>query len=352
MGGKKFQFTEEQIKYIIDNWGKESPHSMKKKFGCSWYAVCKVAENYGLPLPTANNWTEEEIATLVELSDKYHYKEIAKMMHKTENAIYLKAKKLGITLIQNGRKWTNEEEIMLRDLWGSEPIELIAKKLKRTVYSLKVKAVRMGLGPMIQNNYDVITVSDLSDLLKVTRDRILNTWTTLGLKLTKKKLTSNQSYYVVTWKDLMVFLENNQNEWDSRVVEKNMLGLEPEWLKEKRKRDQEENPLWYRRWTEEEIELAENLLKNNKTYQEIAQQLNRSEQAVAYFLCRTGHSYRFARYWKGQELKFLQENYQTMTYAEIAEELGRTPKAVGYKASELGYQKRLVKKNKYGDHHE
>lgn len=50
----------------------------------------------------------------------------------------------------------------------------------------------------------------------------------------------------------MVFLENNQNEWDSRCIDKNMLGIEIEWLKEKRLRDISENPLWYRKWTEEE----------------------------------------------------------------------------------------------------
>ena len=67
------------------------------------------------------------------------------------------------------------------------------------------------------------------------------------------------SYYTITWMDLMEFLESNQNEWDSRKIEKNMLGFEPEWLQEKRKRDIEENPLWYRKWTEEEIEKVESL---------------------------------------------------------------------------------------------
>ena len=79
MPGKKYKFTEEQIKYIIDNWEKESPYSMKNKFGCTWYAVCKVAESYGLEIPTSNAWTEEEIKALKKLADKYHYTEIAKM---------------------------------------------------------------------------------------------------------------------------------------------------------------------------------------------------------------------------------------------------------------------------------
>ncbi len=343
MNGQKREFTDEEIQYIISNWGKESPYSMKKKFNCSWYAVCRVAEQNGLDIPTSNKWTNEEIETLKLLSDKFHYSEIAKIMNKTETAIYIKARKLGITLIQDRRKWTKEEEVLLSDLWGTKPIEKIAQTLKRTVFSLKVKAVRMGLGPMIKNNYDFITVSDMCDLLNVSRDRITNTWIDLGLNLKKKKLTNNMSYYVITWNDLMLFLENNQNEWDSRCVEKNMLGIEPEWLKEKRVRDIKENPLWYRKWTEEEIRQAESLFKAGKNYSEIAKIINRSEWAVANLLRNMGYSYMLPQYWKGKELKYLRENYETMTYSEIAEVLGRTKKAVSFKAEELGYQKKLTK---------
>ena len=348
MKGTKREFTEEEIQYIINNWGKESAHSMKKKFNCSWYAVCKVGEKHGLEIPKSNEWTNEEIETLKLLSDKYHYSEIAKIMNKTENAIYIKARRLGITLIQDRRKWTKEEETMLSDLWGTKSIEVIAKTMKRTVFSLKVKAVRMGLGPMVRNNYDLITVSDMCDLLNVTRDRITNTWINLGLNLKKKRLTNNMSYYVITWNDLMDFLEKNQNEWDSRCVEKNMLGTEPDWLKEKRKRDIEENPLWYRKSTEDEKKQVENLFKSGKDYLGIAEIINRSEWSVANLLRKMGYSYMLPQFWKGKELKYLKENYKDMTYSEIAEELGRTTKAIGAKAEELGYQKRLIKSKNNG----
>lgn len=348
MKGKKRLFTNEEREYIISNWGKESPHSMKKKFNCSWNAVCKIAEENGLELPTSNEWTNEEIETLKLLSDKYHYSEIAKIMNKTENAIYIKARRLGITLIQDRRKWTKEEETLLSDLWGTKSIETIAKTMKRTVFSLKVKAVRMGLGPMVRNNYDLITVSDMCDLLNVSRDRITTTWINLGLNLKKKKLTNNASYYVITWNDLMKFLENNQNEWDSRCVEKNMLGIEPEWLKTKRIRDIEENPLWYRKWTEEEIKQIEILFKFGKNYSEIAEIINRSEWAVANLLRNMGYSYMLPQFWKGKELKYLRENYEKMTYSEIADVLGRTTKAVSAKAEELGYQKKLKKSKNNG----
>lgn len=348
MKGKKREFTQDEIDYIVNNWGKESPYSMKKKFDCSWYAVCNIAESHGLKLPTSNNWTKEEIETLKELSEKYHYTKIAKIMNRTENAIYLKAKRLGITLIQDGRKWTPEEENILKDLWGVKTIDYIAKKLKRTVFSLKVKAVRLGLGPMIRNNYELITISDIADLLNVSRDRITSTWVKLGLKVKQTKLTQTMAYYTVTWEDLMEFLEANQSEWDSRYLEKNMLGLEPEWLEQKRKRDKEENPVWYRKWTEDEIQLAKSLFLEGKNYEEIANIIERSESAVASILRKQGYSYMLPQFWKGKELKFLKENYQDMEYQKIAEELGRTTKSVTAKAEEMGYQKRLIKNKQKG----
>jgi len=345
MRGIKRELTEEEIQYIVDHWGTESSYRMEQKFGCSWYVIRKIAVDHDLPLPSSNKWTDEEVEMLKELSDTYHYSEIAKMMNRSENAILLKSKKLGITLIQDHRKWTEEEEVLLSDSWGTKPIEEIAKVMKRTVCSLKVKAVKMGLGTMIDHNYDLITVTDMCNLLQVPRDRITSTWIELGLKLKKKKLSNQMSYYVITWNDLMEFLENNQNEWDSRLVEKNMLGIEPLWLKEKRIRDKEENPLWRRKWTEEEIAQAEKLFKMEKSYQEIGAILNRSPKAIGDLLRSMGYSYLLPQFWKGKELKYLREHYENMTYEEIADVLGRTTKAVATKAEEMGYQK-LLRKSK------
>ena len=73
MRGQKYEFTQEQIDYIINNWGVETAHSMKKKFGCSWYAVCSIAKEHGLEMPESNAWNEEDIELLKSLSNKYHY---------------------------------------------------------------------------------------------------------------------------------------------------------------------------------------------------------------------------------------------------------------------------------------
>ena len=268
-------------------------------------------------------WSNEEVEMLKKLSEKYHISEIAKKMEKTENAIYLKAKRLGITLIQDRRKWTKEEQEILEELWGYQSIESIAKKLKRTPMSLKEQAVRMNLGSMIKNNSEFLTVSDINELLNVSRDRITMIWVKLGLNLKKKRLTKNRSYYVVSLEDLIKFLEKNQSEWDSRNLEKNILGEEPKWLIEKRMKDLDENPLWYRKWTDEEIRKAESMFKLGKDYSEISSALKRSEWSVSNLLRNMGYSYRMPKYWKGKEIKFLRENYMNMTYAEIAQILGR-----------------------------
>ncbi|MEG1310153.1 MAG: hypothetical protein RSD06_04685 [Bacilli bacterium] len=342
MKGEKFIFTQEQIEYIIENWGKESAHSMKKKFGCSWSAVTNVAKANGLELPTLNEWTNEQIEALKLLSEEYHYKDIAKMMDKTENAIYLKARRLGITLIQDRRKWTKDEEEYLYERWGRDKIEKIARNMRRTVFSVKVKATRMHLGYMSQANIDQISVADISDILGVRAERITDTWIKHGLKLKKKKVSKNYGYYCIDLDNLMLFLKEHQDLWNSQNLEKNILGEESEWLLEKRKRDIENISFEYRIWTEEEIQLAEKLLIQGYNYEQISLQVNHSLVGVACKLRELGYSYRLPRFWKGEELKFLRENYEDMTYTEIAEKLGRTTKAVGERAEELGYQKRLT----------
>ena len=337
MAREKRVFTEEETEYILSHWEKESIHSMKKKFHCTWSAIAKVGENAGLALPESNNWTEEEIEALITMSDKFHYKKIAKILGKTENAVYLKARKLNIVLIQDARKWTYEEECKLKELWGTKRIEIIAKELKRTVFSLKVRAVRMNLGPMLQNNYEVITVSDISDILGVSRDRIVLTWPKLGLNLQKIKLTKDASYYVVVWEDLMDFLEKNQNEWDSRNVEPYMLATEPDWLVEKRRRDSIEDPIWYRCWTKEELDKAEHYFLKGMSYEEIGEKLHRKKGAVYDMLYNLGYRSKFK--WEEEEISYLNEHYLEENEEVVSEYLGRSKGAVKLKAKQLGLKK-------------
>ncbi len=191
------------------------------------------------------NWTEEEYKLLEKLTmvDKKTPKEIAKILGRTEDAIIIKINRRGLQIQTNDKRfWTKEEETLLSDLWGTESFETIAKKLNRTVSSIKNKAFLLGLGSVIENNYNGLTIKDISDLLGVNINTVSVGWIGLGLKYKVQKISKSKSYRYVEIKDLYEFLEANQNIWDSRNLEKNILGAEPEWLKEKRKLDREQNP--------------------------------------------------------------------------------------------------------------
>ena len=343
MSKSNFDWTDAKEKYLKDNWSVETTHSLKLKLECTWYAVTKKAEELGLPPHPSNRWTTKEKQTLRELSEIYHYKTIARMMNKTEDAIYLKARRLGITLLQDRRKWPDEEETFFKESWGSMPIENLAKKMKRTVFSFKVKATRMKLGSMLLNNSDKLFISDIVDLLNVSHDRIYSTWKKLGLNVKLLKLTKKASYMYVTLEDLIDFLEKNQSEWDSRHLEVHILGLEPEWLKEKRKLDFLMPIKEYSEYGDDEIAKAKDLLHIGKDYVYIGAVLNRTPKAVAAKLRELVGGYRLSRFWKGWELKFLKDNYKSMTYKQIGAYIGRTGGAVSAKALEMEYKKKVGK---------
>ena len=331
-------FTEEELQYILENWGRVSIHEMRTVLKCSQQVITRVAEEYQLELPKNRFWTEEEVLLLKEMAPHYTIEEIAKRMGKSKNAISLKAAKLGIVLSWSRCEWTKEEEDELRRLWGTTSIERIAEKLKRSVYSIKIRANRLHLGPMFGNDARFLTIPMISDMLGVTYDRITTTWLSLGLKVEKRSLTNKMKYYGVRWDELISFLENNQNEWDSRNLEEYALGEELDWLIEKRKKDLEEDPLWYRRWTPGEVEeLKWMLLVEKKEYSEIATSLRRSESSVARVARELGLQYRLPKYWKGEELLYLKDNCQDLTYDEMANHLGRSETAVKRKVYEMKY---------------
>lgn len=208
-------------------------------------SIKAMAKKLGINVTSdRKKWTEEEYKLLEKLTmvDKKNPKEIAKILGRTEDAIIIKINRSGLQIQTNDKRfWTEEEEILLSDLWGSESFETIAKKLNRTVSSIKNKAFLLGLGSAIENNYRGLTIKDISDLLGVNINKVSIGWVGLGLKYKVQKISKSKSYRYVEIKDLYEFLEANQNIWDSRNLEKNILGAEPEWLKEKRKLDKKQN---------------------------------------------------------------------------------------------------------------
>ena len=227
---------ENELKRLSDKFSVEE---IAKKMNKSYDSI--IAKLYKLGIRAKNysnkRWTKEEESKLLELLTSYSSFEVAEMLERSEEAIIAKAISLGYNIDSKHRKWTQEEETLLSDLWGLESIENIAKKLNRTPSSITNRVCALKFGSQIENNYDGLKIQDISDIFHVNRNIILTSWVSLGLKLSFRKRSNHSMYSYVQINDLYEFLEANQNIWDSRVLEKNILGVEPEWLKEKRIRD-------------------------------------------------------------------------------------------------------------------
>ena len=114
----------------------------------------------------------------------------------------------------------------------------------------------------------------------VHRNSVSIYWVALGLKVKTRHISKSLSYQYVEINDLYSFLEQNQNIWDSRLLETNILGKEPEWLKEKRKTDQGKDPEEFGlgRLTKQQLVLAKKYFLDNR--EDLADNINIEESFV------------------------------------------------------------------------
>lgn len=239
-------WTEDDINKLKELAKTKKLSELVKELNRTSSSIKSIAKSKGIKILTdRKNWTEEEYQLLEKLImiDKKSPKEVAEILGRTEDAITIKVNRRGLQIQTNDKKfWNKEEETLLSDLWGTLSLEKISNKLNRSVSSIKNKAFQLGLESYIESNYEGLTMKDISDLLNIDINTISISWVSLGLKYKVQQISKSKSYRYVEIKDLYEFLEANQNIWDSRNLEKNILGIEPNWLVEKRKRDKQENP--------------------------------------------------------------------------------------------------------------
>jgi hypothetical protein len=176
------------------------------------------------------------------------------------------------------RFWTNKEIEYLQDNWGTKGYKQIAKKLGRTTEAVMLKSHKLGLSGIMSVS-DYLILNQISQILKISCPKIKK-WAKIGLKLNKRQLTLKRYMWFVTHEDLMEFLENNPKLWNATKVEEYSLGYEPDWLINKRRSDKYV-PLRRKTWTyEEDKELEKMYYIRQMDYKEIAKELNRTYMSV------------------------------------------------------------------------
>ena len=179
------------------------------------------------------------------------------------------------------RRWTAEEKAYLEEKWGSVSISSICKRLNRTEKAVKYKAFEMKLGAFIENG-TYITLSQLwfiigHDHKMSSRDR---KYLVLNKKMPcRKQQIGKRFVYVVEIDDFWEWAERNKDIINFSKMEENILGMEPNWVKEQRKHDYN-HVKGKQRWTEQDVAKLKFYLRRDYSYSEIAVLLSRTKLAI------------------------------------------------------------------------
>ena len=236
------------------------------------------------------------------------------------------------------RNWSKKEYEQLAEEWGHYSIPTIAERLGRSVNGVHIKASQLGLGAHLENS-QYVSLNVLMKTLGInggysyTVQRFINA----GFPIRFHKVKNN-SFKVVDVDEFWAWLEQNKQMIDLSRMEEGALGKEPEWARTKRLEDynravriKPHNTPWT---PAEDKELLRLLKSFRYTYMEISQLLHRSEGAIQRRVCDLNIKERPLKadnhtQWTEKELCLLCEmikngsNYENMSLA-----LGKSAKAI------------------------
>lgn len=243
---------------------------------------------------------------------------------------------------------------MLCEMWGHYSIDSIARKLGRSVAALRVRVNKLGLPPFLQCG-EYITLNQLMLHVKGTNEwkYQVKSWVeSRGMPVHKKARSSRCSVKVVYMHEFWKWAEKNRAFIDFSKLEPGVLGKEPEWLQEQRKKDQ----LMKIRvrnddWTKLEDERLIHLLKEHKyTCLEMSKLMNRTAGAIEHRCRRLNLMERpvpictkeQGAIWTTEMLTILADGIRNgCSYTEIGDMIGKSEKAVRTRVYSTYYTEKL-----------
>ncbi len=272
-------------------------------------------------------WTQEQDDYLRAHWQEQSDKELAAAVGHPLASTGARRGKLGLCKRKGcrGKDWTQKELDYIAEVWGEKTIPQIARHLGRSINAVKIKANRLGYAGQMKYG-EMMTARKVSELLGVDVHAVCDYWIPkCGLKGRKKRIGESGRCTIIKFADLLEWLEANQDKWDSRRVELYGLGMEYDWLKEKRKADALIPVRKAQKWTpEEDDRLRAMFRRGDMTYAEIGAVLGRSKTAVGHRLTRTD-------IWGTAEKKRDPERFQRMAlYIRLITALRFQVNALGY----------------------
>lgn len=239
-------------------------------------------------------WKEEETRFLRENYTIMSDKDIGDLLGKTPGAVARRRQFLGLLREPAKRNWTIEEVMYLQENWGSKTLRRIANHLDRTPDAVRNRAKREGLGRQISDG-ELLNKEQITAMMGLQCREVVDRWIDHGLRVCKTcigaKGKGKHRTFVVTFKNLLEFLQEHPEEWDSRRVERYALGIEYDWLVKKREEDERKNPL-PRGWSAHELSVLRSRVERMQPYDKIAADLDRTVTAVRSMAHKRGYCVR------------------------------------------------------------
>ena len=236
------------------------------------------------------------------------------------------------TFMGRKKNWSTEEIDYLQEAWGKTSLKTICRNLGRTQNAVVLKASRLSLGAFKDGN-GVMTLCQLASALGYTgsyswiKQKLLKN----GLPVIKQKIRSS----VVLKVDIEKFwewAETNKHVINWSKAEKNILGIEPKWVDERRKIDFYNKSCYNKPWKKSEEELLKAYLGKGLTYIEISKRIDRTSEAVRrriYELHLDSPKRESVKTWTNGDAELaIKLREQGYSYRSIAERLNRSQGSV------------------------
>lgn len=266
--------------------------------------------------------------------------------------------------MRQGKTWTKEEIEYLKEHYGQLSYGTLAKNLHRSIGSITNIVRRLDLGAFLECG-DYVTWNQLSIALgigKADSYKMISWVKNRDFPMHYKRVNENR-FKIVYLDEFWEWAEKNQDLLDFSNFEENILGEEPEWAKRKRKLDYKKSRKYKNTpWTkQEDYELRRLVSQHKYTYDEISKKIRRTCGAVQKRLCDLGINDRPVKAdnhnpWSDEDLQLLGELIkQSYNYDLIAEEIGRSSKAIRglvyryYITENLDKVRAYIKDGAFGD---
>ncbi len=177
------------------------------------------------------------------------------------------------------RKWTDNDLSFLQESLGKKSLSVMAKQLNRSETAVLMKLKKMGLGNT-KKATGLLTTRELANALQVD-GKTVHHWIQHHSLEAKSRVTSyKRKFYLIDVHAFWEWAKQNQEKIDFTCIEKNVLPPEPDWVEKARKSNMETQRKTYNRWTTKEIKLLFKWKKEGADFNKIAEKLNRSRISV------------------------------------------------------------------------